>query len=158
MPPKRLTALVLVGTGIFAAIVVGVLLLILSRVMSHYPGATRSETCSGSGISVSLNIVVLNQCFEAVDDLEIIADWYKENGWFRFGERTIYPGVKWGKFCFEIGKEFVLEQQADGAVLIFQHTLYLTSFSCALPFHSERTRIVQVLSCLVSNAYETRTL
>jgi hypothetical protein len=99
----------------------------------HYPNATleRGEECCNWELSASKNwgmITISRRFLVSESNADVVNEWYKERGWFRFGERLQYPYIQVARLRFESAKEFNLGEPDESNLLIVQTILYRYSF------------------------------
>jgi hypothetical protein len=94
--------------------------------LERYPNS-ESVTLNCGGILFDVSrpkTIWFVSCYATTDERSIIESWYRQRGWFSFGEREIYPSFIIGKIPFERGKVFTIDLEDNGKILIVQQIIY----------------------------------
>lgn len=100
----------------------------------HYPNAEieSGEECCNWELAASNNggmLTISRRFLVAESDTGNVIQWYKNRGWFRFGERLQFPGVQLGPIRLESGKIFNLGESDHQRLLVVQTIIYRYSFT-----------------------------
>lgn len=101
---------------------------LISGGIGFYPNviAFRDRPCGGYlGFIHPTMEIWFTHCFLTSDAEEEVHEWYRSRGWFRFGERLLYPKTNLGLAQIMIAREFNTEKQANGDFLIVHSVRYL---------------------------------
>jgi hypothetical protein len=118
-------------TIVNAIVIVGLILGIWNLITGgtrFYPNVTafRDRPCGGYlGFIDPTMEIWFTYCFLTSDVEEEIHEWYRSRGWFRFGERLLYPKINLGLVQIMITREFNTEKQANGNLLVVHSVHYL---------------------------------
>lgn len=103
--------------------------------IEHYPnGEPMTTNCGGNSFDVRRSQMIwFVRCYTTTDDHSTVQDWYRQRGWFSFGERMVFPSLKMGPYALERGKQFSTTIQEDGKVLIVQQIIYRMGYPVTAP-------------------------
>jgi len=129
--------LVLVISASFVSLLAITLWNIFTGGIGFYPHAEffRERPCGGYSFDFenhSFLDVDFRNCFITHDTENQIDHWYRQKGWFRFGERSLPQAMNFGFFRLLITRYFLTEEQSDGTLLIFHSVQYTIGPPCPI--------------------------
>ena len=126
-PIKQMrVTIIMVSTIVIVGLIIGIWNLLTGGI-GFYPNVTlfHGKLCGGYQAFVHpITQFNFTHCFSTADDEEKIDDWYRTRGWFRIGERLLYPDINLGLVRLMVAKEFLTERQPDGKILLVHSVKY----------------------------------
>ena len=117
-------------TFLSTIVIIGLIISIWNLItggIGFYPKVTlfKGKPCGGYQFSNRpITELQFAHCF-ATQDTEMQVDkWYRAKGWYRFGEKALYPSVSLGIVSIAVNKYFLTEEQPNGTILIVQSVQY----------------------------------
>ena len=125
--------LALAMSALFVSLLANILWNIFTGGIGFYPRVElfRERPCGGYHLDTHPFLEVgFGNCFITNDSEKKVDQWYRQRGWFRFGEQSLPQAINFGLFRLLITRYFLTEKQSDGALLIVHNVQYVIGPPC----------------------------
>jgi hypothetical protein len=125
-------------TSVKGFVVASLLALALWKIITggigFYPNVEpyQDRPCGGYHLNTNQFLEMsFGHCFVTNDSLEQVDEWYRERGWFKFGEQSLPPALNLGLLRILVIRYFLTENQHEQSRLIVQSVQYQISPPCS---------------------------